>query len=351
MKQLVHKNYKKFMVAADTINHISKDMEKLEARIQNIQQHNENITIINEQVNQHLQERRTKIDELSGVNNVLQQLLFLAEVPARLQEYIDSGNYGNGINYFKKTNSILENYYYIPSFKAIIRKSEALMDKIKEELVMKCTDTNCSLEQSRQYLLLLRAVDEDETQLSKRFYDSHFARMQDLFGQLKSTPHPTGSEQEIQEAYLQYVQRVNNEFLPLLITFCTNYKSLFVSPDNPGPTSDFGVYVTTNILETFKKAVSKYIQKAPPAVASKCILDLNDAFLSKECPFPDDKSYVETMKNLVVQLTNDTMFYRFGMAWRVLLIDTPIQINSPPKSTKWYEELFLISVEKLFLRD
>ncbi|CAM9459336.1 unnamed protein product [Ectocarpus sp. 8 AP-2014] len=124
MQMLVYENYNKFISATDTIRKMAQNVEGMETEMSDLKSSMERIAESSATVNTSLEGNRSKMDKLVRVRRLLQRLDFLFQLPQRLEEAVQEGQYAKAIRYFSMTKDILHKHSHVSSFGAIQRDCE-----------------------------------------------------------------------------------------------------------------------------------------------------------------------------------------------------------------------------------
>lgn len=79
----------------------------------------ERITQISTNLDNSLSEKRGKVEKLVRIRRLLMKLEFLSELPERLVELINQGQYKRAVQIYRRTISVLTKHSHLLSFKNI----------------------------------------------------------------------------------------------------------------------------------------------------------------------------------------------------------------------------------------
>ncbi|CAN0466343.1 unnamed protein product, partial [Ectocarpus sp. 12 AP-2014] len=134
MQMLVYENYNKFISATDTIRKMAQNVEGMETEMSDLKSSMERIAESSATVNTSLEGNRSKMDKLVRVRRLLQRLDFLFQLPQRLEEAVQEGQYAKAIRYFSMTKDILHKHSHVSSFGAIQRDCEDTVRRLQDKL-------------------------------------------------------------------------------------------------------------------------------------------------------------------------------------------------------------------------
>ena len=77
------------------------------------------ITNISNELDTSLYTKRIKLDKILRIRRLLQKIEFLSELPEKLVQLIDNGQYKRAVELYRKTIKILTNHSHLLSFKNI----------------------------------------------------------------------------------------------------------------------------------------------------------------------------------------------------------------------------------------
>jgi hypothetical protein len=181
MKTLVYDNYSKFITAASTIRKMKTKVESMEEEMSRLVNNIGTISSSSERISSTLQEKRLQIEQLSGVHHLLHRLQFLVELPSRLRQSIAMSAYGDAVQYYARTYTILEKYKHFPSFAPIAQQCTQIITDLKTVITHKFGDSDARPEQRSQYVELLLDLQEPPVALRTRYLDLQWAHFERLF--------------------------------------------------------------------------------------------------------------------------------------------------------------------------
>lgn len=109
-------------------------VEKMESDMQLLSQNMGRIDSLCGAIDAKMAPRRDKIDELSGVFRLLQGRQFLFELPSRLRNDLNRGQYADAVKYYLLTMDVLKSYEHLPSFGAINEECKATIGELRTRL-------------------------------------------------------------------------------------------------------------------------------------------------------------------------------------------------------------------------
>ncbi|CAM9697603.1 unnamed protein product, partial [Choristocarpus tenellus] len=134
MQMLVYENYNKFISATDTIRKMARNVEGMETEMEDLGISMDRISQGSKRINDSLAGNRSKMDKLVRVRRLLERLDFLFQLPHKLEEAVEAGEYSKAIRYFSMTKDILRKHSHVSSFGAIERECEETVCRLQAHL-------------------------------------------------------------------------------------------------------------------------------------------------------------------------------------------------------------------------
>jgi len=193
MQMLVYENYNKFISATDMIRKMKTNVESMEQEMKLLSRKMASISNKCEHLEGALEHNRDKMENLVGVNRLLQRLQFLFELPHRLNKSIEVKAYSQAVRYYKISRKILNRYKSIPSFSKISSDSASIIDNLTKILkdLLHSPDQNPLAKMETAGLLLSLQVPPDS--LCSLLFASmedrlrlHLKQVQDAEGKLRA---------------------------------------------------------------------------------------------------------------------------------------------------------------------
>lgn len=229
MKELVHKNYTKFIGAADTITKIHNNIDHIEEQAMALSERLKKVESLTQHLSTNLETKQAEIGQLADVHQTLDRLQYLALLPQKLEESLKTGIYSDGIAYYQETRPLLAKYSHIRSFHQIISKSEILFQRIKKDLLSKFDNPKVSSIETKNVAALLFRMDESHASLRNRFLETRMAYLlESLEKWRKIVVQPMTPDESVSDMYSRYLQNLDASFLPQVIPFVDMYFFLFV---------------------------------------------------------------------------------------------------------------------------
>ena len=135
MQSLVYENYSKFISATDTIRLMKTNIDGMKDDMTSLVDSMDGIAEKMSNVNSVLGEKRTKVDKLVAVRNLLKNVEKIFDLPIYLKKSISIGQYAMAVLTYKDAKEVLQNYQNIPSFASIVKDCTVIIDNLKEDLI------------------------------------------------------------------------------------------------------------------------------------------------------------------------------------------------------------------------
>lgn len=142
MQMLVYENYNKFISATETIKRMKSNVEAMDEDLEAVKFKMEKITQISANIDFSLKDKRIKVDKLVRVKRLLGKLEFLSELPEKLVELIDHGQYKRAVQLYRRTISVLTKHSHLLSFKNIKERTERMMIDLRSKVLLLLDDTS-----------------------------------------------------------------------------------------------------------------------------------------------------------------------------------------------------------------
>ncbi|TPX57633.1 hypothetical protein PhCBS80983_g03697 [Powellomyces hirtus] len=181
MKTLVYENYNKFISATDTIRRMKTNVENMESEMELLSQSMTKINNSSGAINRDLTSERTKLHQLNSVDNLLKKLHFVFELPSRLRECVDKGQYIQAVRDYSRVASLLERYQQMPAFKNITEECRTTIDGVSRLVKDKLHGNTSSLSEiSESVGLLLRLNATSPADLAREHLKSASFRLEKI---------------------------------------------------------------------------------------------------------------------------------------------------------------------------
>ncbi|XP_055327239.1 vacuolar protein sorting-associated protein 51 homolog [Paramacrobiotus metropolitanus] len=230
MQTLVYENYNKFITATDTIRKMKQDFGQMEQEMEKLAK---NMVAINEfstKVTASLDPNRSKIKKLSETHAILKRLQFLYDLPARLQECLDTESYRPAVIAYCKVQTVMEEYRYLTAFKKIYEDCNDIMNNLKKALYQKFRRKSSTTRELAECIELFTMLKEPAEILCQEFLAHAEIRLQDdlavLDEQLAKWNDP-GVRLEAVDV-LSFVDMGSNGFLSNVCLVVASYNDMFM---------------------------------------------------------------------------------------------------------------------------
>ncbi len=249
MQTLVYENYNKFIAATDTIKKMRVDFRAMEDQMDQLADKMNNISDFSTRVADTLQDRRKKIQQLSGTHALLKKLQFLFELPAKLKECIAEDDPRAGVKYYVRAQKVLEQYEHMPSFAGIKSDCDAIMVELQKNLMdkLKANDPDAAPEDLSLYVELLLQLQESPEELCEAYLGAANVKLQAplatlkeqvevVSGESKTGLASTTSSDRPSDAFvapmdiLEFVDHGCNHFVSDLCLIIAAYTETFLGP-------------------------------------------------------------------------------------------------------------------------
>eukprot|EP00752_Nemacystus_decipiens_P003214 g2975.t1 len=222
MQMLVYENYNKFISATDTIRKMAQNVEGMETEMTDLKSSMDRIADSSAAVNSSLEGNRSKMDKLVRVRRLLQRLDFLFQLPQKLEEAVEEGQYAKAIRYFSMTKDILRKHSHVSSFGAIQRDCENTVKRLQEKLQEEVNSSDVSRDTLVSHADLLLKLGVDPAGLKDRYLEAH---KQQLCAFLEGSKGALVEDRSVSlDACLG---KLAEGFLPMLLRTVQLYDQLF----------------------------------------------------------------------------------------------------------------------------
>jgi len=177
MQMLVYENYNKFISATDMIRKMKTNVESMEEEMKRLSAKMSSISTKCESLEGSLEGNRDKMENLVGVNRLLQRLQFLFQLPNRLNKSIQIKAYGQAVRYYKVSHKILRRYKTIASFEKISTDSAKIIQRLTTILNSLLHDPNQNPLTKMENAGLLLELHEPPEKLWKALFSSISAKL------------------------------------------------------------------------------------------------------------------------------------------------------------------------------
>lgn len=229
MQLLVYDNYARFVHATDTIRNMKEKIDQIDSEIDGLSAKVSTIETAAENITERMAPKRTKIEKLVRLQNLIRKLNFLFELPVRLQQCIDMGAPQQAVFYYKRAVPILQKHGEVSSFANIERESHQLMQELGKSSLERSSRAGLSYEEFNECVKVLIELNECETTeqtfsgtagLGERFLEWHETYFENKVSAISETSE--------NQSPTDLVDTFFNEVLNPLKDCCENYNRLFV---------------------------------------------------------------------------------------------------------------------------
>jgi len=255
MQLLVYDNYSKFISATDTIRSMKSKVDEIESEMSTLVSKVDKIQVSAVDINDRMYPKRSKIEKLVRLQNLIRKLNFLFELPLRLKQCIEMDAPGQAVFYYTRAIPILQGHREVASFASIEHESMEIMSSLRGSLrkQVRNADTDASkFNESMTLLLKLsKMVDVEQTedccQLSDDFISWHENDFKRRVDEIKRDQSKMSLE--------DFVKRMCSNVLDALAENCKLYTELFVDTEAKDEDEENNRTVFRISLEEFAKPV------------------------------------------------------------------------------------------------
>ncbi|KAM9975834.1 hypothetical protein ACTFIW_013226 [Dictyostelium discoideum] len=259
MKTLVYDNYTKFINATDIIKKMKTNVENMEEGMALLSKNMDLITNCSEKINSTLSVRRDRIDQLSGLQKLLQKLQFLTALPSSLNHCLAMQAYNQAVRYYNSNSGILKQYSHIPSFQNIQNECDSIMKTMKDKLYERLSSLSTSQTDCVESAEVLMDLLEPVELVRSKYLESRKHHTITLLENLekKSVEHIT-----------DYIKELNANFLSEYSYNITSYKSLFINRLDGSDSKKERQHSLLQLEDFSKDLFNKYLNIAKSKLSS-----------------------------------------------------------------------------------
>eukprot|EP00878_Enallax_costatus_P022689 GHUV01024090.1.p1 GENE.GHUV01024090.1~~GHUV01024090.1.p1 ORF type:complete len:280 (+),score=106.22 GHUV01024090.1:357-1196(+) len=162
MQQLVYENYNKFIAATDTIRAMKSNVDGMEPDMERLKTNMDTVAEESSAVNQKLLKRRQHIEELNRVQNLLNKLQAVFDLPSRMRAALEEDALHSAVAYYAEALPLLRKYGHRGAFRGIVAESEAICKELSAALKRRLAERK---DDTEQVVLLLRQLGEGDDTL------------------------------------------------------------------------------------------------------------------------------------------------------------------------------------------
>ncbi|KAJ3436726.1 vacuolar protein sorting-associated protein 51 [Anaeramoeba flamelloides] len=166
LQKLVYQNYHKFLSATDMIKDMSSTVDNMEGEINKLTMHMKNLEKYQANIDNKMNVKRTKINNLINNHELVTKLQFLFELPQKMRLCIKMGEHSQAVNDYLKCCGALHRHSNLASFQGIISECNEIVSEIKKYLFGILRDRQSKKKNINQVVRLLISLDVPLDQLT-----------------------------------------------------------------------------------------------------------------------------------------------------------------------------------------
>ncbi|XP_076029768.1 vacuolar protein sorting 51 [Oratosquilla oratoria] len=290
---LVYDHYDKFIAAADIVRKMKEGSVKMEAQISRLQENMTKITDSSTSITSALQDRRDNISKLLGVHSTLKKLEFLFQLPQKLGECIEEGNFSAGVRYYVQTVEVLERYQHLASFQAIRKDCDIAVARLNKALKEQLAQKESSARHLTECVDLLLQLGEPAAGLCDDFLAHASTKLQEDLTHLTNLAQ-NSNEVEVEEEkpknssllmedfedeedlrtnvsmdILQFMDECHETFVGNLWLVISSYKEMFLRTPEEGGHGDQSKVALSKLCDFVSNLVGEYVAVVGVRVAGE----------------------------------------------------------------------------------
>lgn len=121
MQTLVYENYNKFISATDTIRDMKSNVERMEEQMSKLSQNMSRIQELSKSVEDSTSTHQSEIQRLVQINDELQKIKYIYELPASLRAAIDANKNKQQLDFSQAASSFSSSFSFLTEHKADVR--------------------------------------------------------------------------------------------------------------------------------------------------------------------------------------------------------------------------------------
>ncbi|KAI9000064.1 hypothetical protein BC832DRAFT_594284 [Gaertneriomyces semiglobifer] len=260
MKTLVYENYNKFISAADTIRRMKANVESMEVEMEQLSNRMNTINHSAGDINNALEGQRNKLHQLYGADILLKKLNFVLELPTRLNECVEKGQYAQAVQYYTRVSSLLERYHHMSVFEKIEEECRVIIEGLTRRIKLKLHDEMSTMGEIRISVGLLIALDAGfPMDLAREHLRAGSLKLellkQSAFKQMQNSKLDASTEAAVDglppdvRLVLEQIMYFDRTFLREFADFVDTYDKFFLQHDNlPMSSSDLKYNLAGKLL-------------------------------------------------------------------------------------------------------
>eukprot|EP00742_Colponemidia_sp_Colp-10_P006532 GILJ01007001.1.p1 GENE.GILJ01007001.1~~GILJ01007001.1.p1 ORF type:complete len:822 (-),score=154.49 GILJ01007001.1:94-2208(-) len=164
------------------------NVDSMEEEMTSLTDNMEAITSSSGRIDEHLSQRRKKIEKLVGVRKLLQKLQWLFDLPHTLLRCVEMEIYDRAVTMYTKSAPILKRHKHLASLSTIKDDCEKIIARLKEQLKNKLHKEEISSSKLAEYAALLLQLGEAAEPLRTSFLNSRRRGLLRVLSVILDTP-------------------------------------------------------------------------------------------------------------------------------------------------------------------
>ncbi|XP_040575275.1 vacuolar protein sorting-associated protein 51 homolog [Lepeophtheirus salmonis] len=222
MQTLVYENYNKFILATDTIQKMRSDFGGMEGEMTNLATKMGQVAEFSRNISSTLGKSSGEINRLSKTHATLKKLQFLFDLPNKLEEASNNGDYTSAVKNYIRSLKTLKNS---SSFDGIKKDCDAIMEDVKKKLRNRLKDYSTGTEDLNQSVDCLLQMGEPPEELCNLYLETAKGKLNQSLKELKRKGEKTTLD------ILEFTDLGCNTFISDLCLVVASYVNTFVKVD------------------------------------------------------------------------------------------------------------------------
>ncbi|KAG8342821.1 hypothetical protein TRVL_06351 [Trypanosoma vivax] len=126
LRELVYKNYSKFIAATETIRELRDSVTEMDVKLQTLSSNVESIDRVSSGISSKLQEHRSRIEQMVVKNRMVQKMEFLFGLPDAMRRCLEKQAHDDCVKYWVTGSGFLVKHSDIPSIAKVHKECEEL---------------------------------------------------------------------------------------------------------------------------------------------------------------------------------------------------------------------------------
>ncbi|KAI9207528.1 uncharacterized protein BJ171DRAFT_578644 [Polychytrium aggregatum] len=285
MKTLVYENYSKFISATDTISRMKRNVDNMDAQMGQLHEKMERISLHSTGLHSELEERRTKMHQLTGVHDLLKKarLNFVFDLPTKLKQCLKKKMYQQAVDYYCRTAGLLAHYQHLAVFKNITEECKDIMTSVSVKVRANLSKPEITAQELSDNMGILIGISMQTPAVLTREY---LTLSQNLLDQTKQVidrdmkQRAANARSPGASDKVQLLRDINTKLLLPFLELVRGYELYFLgigpdaSPSIMSPES-------ANSTVSWKSAISIKMSAEEKEAARKDLLELANAFMEQ----------------------------------------------------------------------